>query len=280
MAMTLSIWTGIVYGEPLAEGLRFLKSCGWNCFELSTEHLEEIDEDGDPAARTAELRNTLSELSLTMPQAHAYLRADVAHPDEGRRRADIETLIRHMSHCAALGIRDAVIHPGGRHAEAGETQHVFNLNVESFRRLSEQAASLSLRIGIENMPGRQASPRFGARPRDLLDLIEAVGSPALGITFDTSHAHVAGLDLAAAIRECGDALWATHISDTDGSADQHLTPGNGTIDWPVVMQALHEVGSASALNFEIPGERAPTRDLLVLKLRYARRVADWLMSRP
>lgn len=280
MAMTPSIWTGIVYGEPLSEGLGLLKSCGWDCFELSTEHLEEIDTAPDPTVRIAELRETLAKLSLSMPQAHAYIRADVAHPDEERRRADTETLIRHMDHCATLGVRDVVVHPGGAHTEPQEIQRVFERNVQGFRRLGEHASSLGLRIGIENMPGDDTGPRFGARPRDLLDLIAAVDSPALGITFDTSHAHVAGLDLAAAIRECGDALWATHISDTDGSADQHLTPGNGTIDWPAVMQALHEVGFAGALNFEIPGERAPTRDLLALKLQYARRVADWLISRP
>lgn len=67
MAMTPSIWTGIVYGEPLSEGLGFLKSCGWSCFELSTEHLEDIDGDPDPMARIVELRETLAELSLTMP---------------------------------------------------------------------------------------------------------------------------------------------------------------------------------------------------------------------
>ncbi len=280
MAMTPSIWTGIVYGEPLSEGLGFLKSCGWDCFELSTEHLEEIHEDPDPTGRIVELRATLAKLSVTMPQAHAYIRADVAHPDEERRRADTETLLRHMSHCAELGVRDVVMHPGGAHAEASETQHVFDLHVESFRHLGERASSLELRIGMENMMGSDKGPRFGTRPRELLDFIAAVGSPAIGITFDTSHAHVAGIDPAEAIRECGDVLWCTHISDCDGTADQHLTPGGGTVEWPSVMKALRDVGFAGALNFEIPGERSASRDLLALKLQHARRVADWLMSRP
>ncbi len=278
--MTCSIWTGIVYGETLSAGLGFLKSCGWNCFELSTEHLEDIDRDDDPAARIAELREALAKLSLTMPQAHAYIRADVAHPDEDRRWADTETLLRHMGHCAALGVRDVVMHPGGAHAEAKDAQHVFELNVESFRRLSDHAGSLDLCIGIENMPGRDRGPHFGARPSDLLDLIAAVGSPALGITFDTSHAHILGIDHAAAIRQCGELLWATHISDCDGTADQHLTPGNGTIDWPPLMRALREVGFAGALNLEIPGELSANRELLALKLKHAQRVAEWLVSYP
>lgn len=185
-----------------------------------------------------------------------------------------------MGHCAALGVRDVVIHPGGAHAEPSETQRVFDLNVQSFRRLGEHASSLELRIGVENMRGSDSGPHFGAHPSDLLDLIAAVDIPALGITFDTSHTHIAGLDLAAAVRECGNALWCTHISDCDGTADQHLTPGNGTIEWPPLMKALREAGFAGALNFEIPGERAPTRDLLSLKLQYARRVADWLMGCP
>ncbi|TFG69919.1 MAG: sugar phosphate isomerase/epimerase [Anaerolineales bacterium] len=57
------------------------------------------------------------------------------------------------------------------------------------------------------------------------NLLEAIVHPALGITLDTSHANLANLDIPAAI-VMSPRLYATHISDNDGSGDQHLTPGN------------------------------------------------------
>jgi sugar phosphate isomerase/epimerase len=136
-----------------------------------------------------------------------------------------------------------------------------------------------LTIGLENtLDSRDVHRAFGSIPGELLDLIAKVNSPALGITFDTSHAHVRGLDLPAAIRELGPLIRCTHISDNDGSGDQHLTPGGGTIAWPPVMAALREVGYQGTLNFEIPGEEYPHRELLGLKLRHACEVAGWLVN--
>ena len=45
-------------------------------------------------------------------------------------------------------------------------------------------------------------------------------------------------------RVAGDArrLIATHMNDNNGSADQHVCPGYGTVDWLPGMVALGEIG--------------------------------------
>jgi len=273
--MTPCIWTAI-YMEAPPEALRRLRACGWECFELSTEHLNMIDEAADQPALIDEVRATLDELGASMPQAHCHLMADVADPDEARRAADIARVEREMSICAKLGVRDVVLHPGrGTGAPEGEEQGALKaMNAEAFGRLGGLAEELGLRIGIENMVRS-----FGATAPDLLGLIEAAGGgDALGVTLDTSHAHLQGLDIPAAIRELGARLICTHISDNDGSGDQHRTPGTGTIDWPPVMAALAEVGYDGLLNLEIPGERHPVPAMLELKLRHARAVAGMLVE--
>jgi sugar phosphate isomerase/epimerase len=279
--MVTSIWTAIIMDLPLPEVLRFLHACGWTCFELSTEHLEAIAGDSDPRARMDEVTDTLRELSATMPQAHAHIHADVAHREAPRREADLRLLERHLDCCAELGIRYVVIHPGGRDlAMPDDFQRALERNVDGFTRLANRAERLGLKIGLENaLDSRDAHRAFGSVPDELIDLIAKVGSPALGITFDTSHANVRGLDLGAAIRQLGELICCTHISDNDGTGDQHRTPGGGRIDWPSVMAALREIGYQGTLNLEIPGERHPQRELLGIKLRHACEVADWLAQK-
>jgi len=116
-------------------------------------------------------------------------------------------------------------------------------------------------------------------PYEMLDLLAAIDHPALGITLDTSHANMVGLDFTATIRELGAHLIATHISDNDGSGDQHRTPGNGTIDWQAVMCALREVNYEGLFNLEIPGERHALLPLRALASQHAHQVAEWLVTR-
>jgi len=273
--MTPGIWTGMFAELPLDGALRTLHDCGWTAFETSSEHLVRIETDDQPKARIEEARECLDDLGLKMPQAHALLGADVADPET--RARDIERLLCHLGMASELGVRVAVIHPGGKQGHTTRAERKRNLrdNASAFRRLGDYAGERGLRIGLENTMRRGA-----ATPGDVLEIIEAVKHPAIGVTLDTSHAQVARLDIPGAVRELGPHLIATHISDNDGSGDQHLTPGGGTIDWPPVMSALRECGYDGLFNLENPGERHPLVALRKMKTRFALKVANWLTSLP
>jgi sugar phosphate isomerase/epimerase len=265
-----------LYAElDLHEALRVLSDQGWTAFEASTEHLVRIETAEDPEARIDQARQCLAERDLYMPQAHALLRADVADPDQARRQEDTDRLSRHIEIAAELGVRNVVMHPGGRQGATtcAERDRVMALNVRAFRRLGDVAGDVGVRIGLENLMRRGAS-----MPYEMLDLLSAIDHPAIGITLDTSHANVVGLDLPTVIGEFGQHLIATHISDNDGSGDQHLTPGNGDIDWPPVVQALRQVGYEGLFNLEIPGERHAILPLRALKSQFACQVAAWLLT--
>ena len=209
---------------------------------------------------------TLAEADATMPQAHAHLRANVAHPDEERRREDMAVLGRHLDYCAALGVKNVVIHPGSGtgYTTPAEREALLRLNVENFTPLADRAGEGGMKIAVENMmDSRTGDVRgLGSVPEDLIELLDWVGSPAMGVTFDTSHANVRKLDIPAAIRELGSRLIATHISDNDGSGDQHRIPGHGKIDWPAVMTAFRDIGYTGILNLEIPGDKHTVPELL------------------
>jgi len=281
--MLPAIWTGMYGDRSAPEALRALHACGWEHFELSTEHLQQIEE-ADQQARIGEVLRTLDDLRVTMPQAHGHLPANVAHPDGFRREADIQLLLRHLGCCAALGVKWVVIHPGvgDGYTTPRELREIRELNVASFGRLADHAGSLGITIGIENtMDDRRRNRRaFGARPGELLDLLAELSHPAVGICFDTSHAKVQGLDCAAAIRQLAAHICCTHISDNEGSGDQHLTPGRGAINWPAVVAALRAIGYEGLFNLEIPGESEPlpSPEVLATRTRAALETARRLLN--
>ena len=71
------------------------------------------------------------------------------------------------------------------------------------------------------LSGQDISAHPSCQPREL---VSAIDHTAIGITLDTSHANVAGLDIPQATGDFGELLVGTHISDNEGSGDQHLTP--------------------------------------------------------
>jgi len=273
--MRSAVWTAFYAELDLHKALQLLSEHGWRAFEASTEHLVRIELDQHPDERIAQARQCLVDLDLDMPQAHALLQADVADPDPDRRGQDIDRLAHHIRLAAQLGVQVVVMHPGGRQAATtcAERDRVKALNVEAFRRLGDVAGEHGVQIGLENLMRRGAST-----PYDMLDLLAAIDHPAIGITLDTSHANVVGLELPTVIREFGPYLIATHISDNDGSGDQHLVPGNGNIDWAPVMEALGAASYDGLFNLEIPGERHRNLVLRGLKSQHACRVAEWLLS--
>ncbi len=76
-------------------------------------------------------------------------------------------------------------------------------------------------------------------------VVESAASPALKLSVDTGHAfwahRVAGAPSAADfIRAAGAELSHLHLQDSDGLADRHWPPGEGSENWQAVFAALAE----------------------------------------
>jgi len=255
--MQPAIWTGAYARSPVEEALKRLHRVGWRCVEIATEHLRELRQQGSPG-RIAAARAVLDELGMNAPQAHAHLSANFADDDTERRADHLATALEELPICAALGVETVVLHPGWSPAAGREASR--QRSAQAFSRLVERAGDLAIRIAVENMatrPGEADERRFGTTIEDLFELIEVVGSPLLGICFDTSHAHIEGMDLPEAVRAAAPRLWALHISDNDGVRDLHLHPFYGTIEWLPFLSALREIRFAEPFNLEIGGLSRP-----------------------
>lgn len=283
--MKPSIWTTMIHPSTPAQAIEVLAEHGWKAFELSCEHIADLQRLGPQAVR--EYAATRDRLGVDIPQCHATITANVASADPARRSADLMLIHRDIDTCSELGIRNIVIHPGGwEGATDRPTLDLVNkLRLEAFVELAAHCERAGTRMAIENMAdggsGLWGHRRFGGIVEEILDLIEQVGSPALGVCLDTSHANMQALDQPAAIRACGERLIALHISDNDGSGDQHRTPLYGTADFPGIIQALREVGYQFNFNLEIPGETArgtATREVAALRSKYALAMCQWLLG--
>jgi len=274
--MTPAIWTGMYAELSLVDALGTLHACGWRAFDISTEHLVAIEKGNDPDALADEAKAYIRAQGLSAPQSHALLSADVAHPDRQRREGDLDRLETHVDLSARLGVRNIVVHPGGRYAQTqADRASIRGLNIEAFRRLGDFAGERNVRICMENMPFTE--PGF-VTSAEILELLGLIDHSAIGINIDTSHAHMSKVDVVRLVRELGPHLAGTHISDNNTSGDQHLIPGGGTIDWPGVMDAFREVGYDGIFNLEIPGERHADPGLRHLRACFAFDVSTWLVG--
>lgn len=272
----------MIWPSMPVEALEKLASHGWPALELSCEHLGLLARLGDIAIEN--FASTIKRLNVDVPQAHATITADVAALDPLRRAADMALIRRDIEICAALGIQNIVLHPGGTEAcpDRATLEHLAAIRLESFATLAAICEEKGTRIAIENMSdggtGVWGKRKFGAIAEELLGLIEEIASPALGICWDTSHANIQSLNQAEAIRACGDKLIALHISDNDGSGDQHRTPGYGNIDFASIISALREIGYTGNFNLEIPGENRAASEIVELRSRYALAVCQALLK--
>lgn len=282
--MKPSLWTSMYNDDTPAVAIEKLAALGWQAFELSCEHLAILQYGGAPAL--ADYAATRDRLGVDIPQAHSTITADVASLDANRRAADLALIHRDIDTCAALGIKNIVIHPGGwyDHAQSrADIDEMDRLRLKAFAELAAHCERVSTRLAIENMSDNGAGfwggRRFGSIVEEILGLIDQIGSPALGVCLDTSHANIQQLNQPAAVRTCGDKLIALHISDNDTSGDQHKSPGYGTVDFPGIINALRGIDFKFNFNLEIPGEtRGQSQPMVELRVKYALGVCHHLLA--
>jgi sugar phosphate isomerase/epimerase len=108
--------------------------------------------------------------------------------------------------------------------------------VENIKWAAQKAKKAELKLIIE--------PRVGEiinNTDSMLRLIDAVDEPNLGAILDTGHQYAQKEILPLSILKLNDRLLYLHLSDNDGTKNDHFLPGQGTIDWIGVFEALKRI---------------------------------------
>jgi sugar phosphate isomerase/epimerase len=106
----------------------------------------------------------------------------------------------------------------------------------------------------------------------MLDVMNAVGSPRLGVNLDIGHAQITDDDLVASIRQLGSTIVHLHLEDIKGRVHRHLPFGEGDIDFAAVRQALADIGYAGPYVVDLFGQEEGPSDVAASALEALRRL--------
>jgi sugar phosphate isomerase/epimerase len=164
-------------------------------------------------------------------------------PDEPRER--IDSFLRSLDRLAPFDPSAVVCLTG-----PGDRATV----VDGLREIGAEAARLNLRIAVEPFQ-RDGLENWSIvnTLTEAVELLDEVGSEAIGIQFDTWHLWNTP-DLLDEIAQYADRFVGVHVNDwrdeTRGWADRVL-PGDGVIDLPAILGALDRAGWSGFYDIEI-----------------------------
>ena len=143
-----------------------------------------------------------------------------------------------------LGAEVIVAHPGVDIIYDAPRETMLHHSADTIRKAAEAAGEHGVKIGIEPLPKRE----IGNSLDEVLRLVEMIGLPNVGITFDLNHVFPPE-KIPELIRKAGGLIVNVHASDQDG-AERHWLPLQGKLDWRAVLQALTESGYNGPLIYE------------------------------
>lgn len=149
------------------------------------------------------------------------------------REASVEEIVSEIKAAVDMGIDMMTVHPGLISMSVGGTRdRSVAVAKESMRRLDKAAQQYGVTLCIENMPDFWAM--LGIRASELAEMIDGTD---LSVCFDIGHANTSG-QIEAMVDTFGDRIRNVHIHDNHGKSDEHLTIGDGDVDFGHVLRLL------------------------------------------
>jgi len=193
---------------------------------------------------------------------------NIVDRDKGRRVESMDEIKRALEVAEQAPFRFLIQHIGTPGEEFSD--HKFEYGLASIEHLHAFAKPLGVQALLENIPNEMATPE------KLMDFIHALHLDDLGVCFDTGHANVMS-SVAEAFELLKDHIRSTHIHDNQGEKDEHLFPGEGSIDWNETMRLIRHAKHVPPVLMEIRGEgQKPVVDMFQAafrKLEQAEQVA-------
>ena len=261
------------------EHLVELAAHGFDCVEVFATRTHFDYHDG---ATVRALAEWLDDTRLTLHSLHAPIAAGLVDGrwgesystaisnDEQRRKALTEAEAA-LAVAQTIPFKFLVVHlgvPDEMKPGAGENSR--EAARRSIEALHDVAQRQGVRLALEVIPNALSTPE------SLVTLIEDdLEDVDIGICLDVGHAHLMG-DLADAIEHCSGHIITTHLHDNRRRSDDHLAPGQGSIDWPAALMGFQKVGYDGVWMFEVANTAEPKA--VLDKVEKARRKFESLLD--
>ncbi|MDE3109467.1 MAG: sugar phosphate isomerase/epimerase [Acidobacteriota bacterium] len=211
-----------------------------------------------------DLASALSEHRLELNSLHAPTERDaisghqtgmpisISDPERIRRIDAVDEVKRALEVAERIPFRYLVQHIGsGRQSADPRKMDAAFASLES---LAVFAKHRGVTIAIENKPDELSSPA---------SLHQFIQETHLQVKFcfDTGHAHIEG-GVGPGLELMRERTITVHVHDNHGEKDEHLSPGDGTIDWDAAFAVLAGASEMPALVMELKerGAGAPSMD--------------------
>lgn len=280
MNLPISIWTNYFDEFVPEERIKMIKSCGFDFAELSTEEGDTLLSRGNIKKTAKEFRTFIDGEGVTVLQGHLKLFCNICQPNN---QPVLDELKKWIELYSSIGIKNMVLHCG--YVDNKTDEELMPVRVAALKQLLAEIENGPSSICLENLIVTATTSQ------SLINIINEVKSKNLAICLDTGHLNIQnGIESQYDfIKNAGSHLKALHITDNEGLFDQHLLPYSigkddspdkhcHRINFEEVMKGLSEINYNGYFNFEIPGESVCPTPVKIAKLKYAKTMAEYLLS--
>jgi sugar phosphate isomerase/epimerase len=257
LATQFGVSTHLFHGELLSQA--HLAAVAAHGFEAVEVYATRTHFDYHDAAAATALRGWLAETGVVLHSIHAPTTVSysggrwgetltIAAPEEAHRQQAVVETLASLRLARLVPYSYLVLHLGVPTADAAANSR--SSLARSLETLAPEADAVGVTLALELIPNA-----LSTGPRLVQWLEEDLELGRAGVCLDVGHAHLGG-DVVEAIETCSGHILTTHLHDNRGTRDEHLMPGQGSIDWGSVSMAFQKVGYDGAWIFEL----APAAD--------------------
>ena len=167
---------------------------------------------------------------------------NLVHPEKSRRIDAMDEIKRALEAAEHIPFKKLVVHLGEKYEPW--SLHMMEYATTALEHLGAFARPLGVRILVENLTSDATTPEH------LMTILDMAHLDQIDVCLDLGHAHISP-GIPEAIGILGKRIAELHVHDNHGFKDEHLWPGDGTIDWSSTREALKSLPNPPAAVLEI-----------------------------
>jgi sugar phosphate isomerase/epimerase len=167
---------------------------------------------------------------------------NLVDPEKSRRIDAMDEIKRALEAAEHIAFKKLVVHLGEKYDSW--SLRTMEYATTALEHLGAFAKPLGVRVLVENLTSDATTPEH------LITILEMAHLTQIDICLDLGHAHIAP-GISEAIGILGKRIGEVHMHDNHGLKDEHLWPGDGTIDWTAALEALKQLPAPPAAVLEI-----------------------------
>lgn len=227
--------TGCCVDVPVFRTLDDLHDAGVTAVELGTppRHFDPWRHD-----QVVALGDRLRQLAIEPVAIHAPFGGllDLTDPNPHHRHAAIGAILSAASALHEVGGSRVVVHVSDAPRQGQNVGERLANGTDALRVLARACRQMQMMLVVET----PLPHLIGGHPDEFAAVVGPL-DPSVGVCLDTSHTTL-GRHWDRFVQLTADRLVHVHANDHRGEFDDHLPPGDGTIDWGHVRDTLAAIG--------------------------------------